>query len=60
MATPFDTLREFPAECGRGCTEMVADAACSEHGVVAYLRGLLDEPAVACDPEDPNAPKAGA
>ena len=59
MATPFDTPREIPADCGRGCTDLLADAACPEHGVKAYLAWLLDQPAVAYDPEDENAPKDG-
>lgn len=51
-ATPRETL----ADCGRGCTELIADAACPDHGVVAYLAALLDEPAVAYDAEDPHRP----
>lgn len=56
-----ETLIEESRPCR--CTELVADAACPEHGVVAYLRDLqagLDAPAVAYDPEDPHRPKAGA
>lgn len=59
MATPCDTPQPEPTVCGRGCSEWFADAACPDHGVAAYLRGLLDEPAVAYDPEDPNRPEAG-